>query len=108
MKLNLETLADLPNYVQRPSYDRAGLSAGIIHIGLGNFHRAHQAWYLHSLMNLGLAHDWAILGAGVGAGVRKGDDALREALNRGIAAILEDGTYEEITARYFATSIYGN
>ncbi|MDX5401213.1 MAG: transporter substrate-binding domain-containing protein [Rhodobacterales bacterium] len=55
-----------------------------------------------------VAHDEAILGAGVGAGVRKGDDELREALNRGIAAILADGTYDEITGRYFATSIYGN
>lgn len=55
-----------------------------------------------------VAHDEDILGAGVGAGVRKGDDDLREALNRGIAAILEDGTYDEITAGYFATSIYGN
>lgn len=53
-------------------------------------------------------HDEDILGAGVGAGVRKGDDALREALNRGIAAILADGTYDAITERYFATSIYGN
>ena len=32
---------------------------------------------------------------------------LREALNAGIAAIIADGTYDEITARYFATSIYG-
>lgn len=55
-----------------------------------------------------VAHDEDILGAGVGAGVRKGDDDLREALNRGIAAILENGTYDEITGRYFATSIYGN
>jgi polar amino acid transport system substrate-binding protein len=55
-----------------------------------------------------VAHDEGILGSGVGAGVRKGDDALREAINRGIAAILADGTYDEITARYFATSIYGN
>jgi polar amino acid transport system substrate-binding protein len=55
-----------------------------------------------------VAQDEAILGSGVGAGVRKGDDDLREALNRGIAAILADGTYEEITSRYFATSIYGN
>jgi polar amino acid transport system substrate-binding protein len=55
-----------------------------------------------------VAHDEDILGAGVGAGVRKGEDDLREALNRGIAAILADGTYDEITARYFATSIYGN
>jgi polar amino acid transport system substrate-binding protein len=55
-----------------------------------------------------VAHDEDILGAGVGAGLRKGDDDLREALNRGIAAILENGTYDEITGRYFATSIYGN
>ena len=55
-----------------------------------------------------VAQDEAILGAGVGAGVRKGDEDLRAALNRGIAAILENGTYDEITSRYFATSIYGN
>ncbi|AGI66295.1 mannitol 2-dehydrogenase MtlK [Octadecabacter antarcticus 307] len=76
MKLNLGTLADLPDGVRGPSYDRADLSAGIVHIGLGNFHRAHQAWYLHRLMDLGLAHDWAILGAGV----RPADSAQRERL----------------------------
>lgn len=65
MILNLETLAGLPNGVRGPKYDRADLSAGIVHIGLGNFHRAHQAWYLHRLMDQGLAYDWAILGAGV-------------------------------------------
>jgi polar amino acid transport system substrate-binding protein len=53
-----------------------------------------------------VANDEAILGRGVGAGVRKGDDALRESLNAGIAAILADGTHAEITSRYFTTSIY--
>ncbi len=53
-----------------------------------------------------VANDESILGRGVGAGVRKGDDALREALNAGVAAILADGTHAEITARYFAASIY--
>ncbi len=53
-----------------------------------------------------VANDEAILGRGVGAGVRKGDDALRESLNEGIAAILADGTHAEITSRYFNTSIY--
>lgn len=53
-----------------------------------------------------VADDPAILGRGVGAGVRKGDDELREALNKGIAAILADGTHEKITAKYFTTSIY--
>ncbi|MEM7686028.1 MAG: mannitol dehydrogenase family protein [Pseudomonadota bacterium] len=48
-----------------PSYDRSKLTPGIVHIGLGNFHRAHQAWYIHRLMQAGQAHDWAIIGAGV-------------------------------------------
>ena len=74
MKLNLQNLADLPKGVRGPSYDRADLSAGIVHIGLGNFHRAHQAWYLHRLMDQGEAYDWAILGAGV----RSADAAQRE------------------------------
>ncbi|AVO37920.1 transporter substrate-binding domain-containing protein [Pukyongiella litopenaei] len=53
-----------------------------------------------------VADDPAILGRGVGAGIRKGDDALREKINAGIAAILADGTHEKITAKYFTTSIY--
>ena len=53
-----------------------------------------------------VANDVAILGKGVGAGLRKGDDALRDSLNAGIAAILADGTHAAITARYFTTSIY--
>jgi polar amino acid transport system substrate-binding protein len=53
-----------------------------------------------------VANDESILGRGVGAGVRKGDDALRESLNEGIAKILADGTHEEITSRYFDASIY--
>ena len=55
----------LPEGVLRPRYDRAALAPGIVHIGTGNFHRAHQAWYLHRLMQEGRAQDWAILGAGV-------------------------------------------
>jgi polar amino acid transport system substrate-binding protein len=53
-----------------------------------------------------VADDPAILGNGIGAGVRKGEDALRESLNAGIAKILEDGTHAEITSRYFTTSIF--
>jgi len=45
MKLTLENLAQLPEAVRKPTYARADLSPGIVHIGLGNFHRAHQAWY---------------------------------------------------------------
>lgn len=58
------------------SYDRQRLTPGIVHIGLGNFHRAHMAVYLDDLFALGEGHDWAILGAGV----RAPDARMREAL----------------------------
>ncbi len=62
--------------VQLPSYDRKALTPGIVHIGLGNFHRAHMAVYLDDLFGMGLSHDWAILGAGV----RAGDARMRDAM----------------------------
>lgn len=65
VKLSDANLSELPAGILTPTYDRADLKPGIVHIGLGNFHRAHQAWYLHRLMQVGLAHDWAIIGAGV-------------------------------------------
>ena len=76
MKLSNHTLKDLPEGIGRPTYDRSALTPGIVHIGLGNFHRAHQAWYLHRLMQEGKALDWAI----IGAGVRAFDAAQRERL----------------------------
>jgi mannitol 2-dehydrogenase len=76
LPLGNATLAALPEAVLRPYYDRSALRAGIVHIGLGNFHRGHQAWYLHRLMQMGLAMDWAI----IGAGVRPYDAAMRARL----------------------------
>ena len=58
--------ADLPDAVGRPGYDRAALSPGIVHVGVGNFHRAHMAWYLDQLFEMGEGQDWALIGAGVG------------------------------------------
>lgn len=51
--------------VARPSYDRSAVTVGIVHFGVGGFHRAHQAMVVDTLMNAGLAHDWAICGIGV-------------------------------------------
>ncbi len=76
VKLSSATLADLPEGIAVPTYDQSELTPGIVHIGLGNFHRGHQAWYLHRLMQQGAAKDWAI----IGAGVRAGDAAMRERL----------------------------
>lgn len=54
-----------------------------------------------------VADDPAILGAGVGVGLRKGEDELKGKFNAAIKKIREDGTYDAITANYFASSIYG-
>ena len=43
-----------------PNYSRNDLSPGIVHFGVGNFHRAHQAVYLDALFRTGRDHDWAI------------------------------------------------
>jgi mannitol 2-dehydrogenase len=48
-----------------PSYDRTQVTVGIVHFGVGGFHRAHQAMYVDQLMELGKALDWGICGVGV-------------------------------------------
>jgi mannitol 2-dehydrogenase len=64
LPLSNATLSDLKDLTV-PSYDRSRLSAGIVHFGVGGFHRAHEAMYLDRLMTEGKAHDWAICGVGV-------------------------------------------
>ncbi|AWK84918.1 mannitol dehydrogenase family protein [Azospirillum thermophilum] len=74
--LSAATLPDIAARASVPVYDRSTLSAGILHFGVGNFHRAHQAVYLDSLFTRGRDHDWAILGAGV----MPSDQRMRDAL----------------------------
>lgn len=76
--LNEAALQNLSENVAVPTYDRSALKAGILHIGVGNFHRAHQALYLHELFSLGEDLDWAL----VGAGIKAYDVAMRERLQQ--------------------------
>ena len=77
-QLSAAALSALPAKVAKPNYARADLTPGIVHIGVGNFHRAHQAVYLDALFNKGLSRDFAL----IGAGVRATDAAMRSALQR--------------------------
>src|SRR6476659_5688067 len=61
--LNTANLGSLA--IPVPSYDRSQVSTGIVHFGVGGFHRAHQAMYLDRLMEQGAALDWGICGVGV-------------------------------------------
>ncbi|SDT18871.1 mannitol 2-dehydrogenase [Friedmanniella luteola] len=59
-----------------PGYDRSAVTAGIVHFGVGGFHRAHQAMYLDRLMDQGKALDWGICGVGVMAADARMRDAM--------------------------------
>jgi mannitol 2-dehydrogenase len=75
-KLSLSNLPEIGKSLKVPNYARSSLKAGILHFGVGNFHRAHLAVYLDDLFNKGLDHDWAL----VGAGVMPFDEAMRQRL----------------------------
>ena len=67
-QLNTAALASIASSntpVPVPGYDRSQVTTGVVHFGVGGFHRAHQAMYLDRLMNEGKALDWGICGVGV-------------------------------------------
>ena len=75
-RLNDLLLPALPPPVVVPRYDRRTVTPGIVHVGVGGFHRAHEAVYLDDLMALGTGRKWGICGVGV----RPADAAMRDAL----------------------------
>ncbi len=75
-KLSAAALPEIARTAQVPKYRQADVAAGIVHFGVGNFHRAHQAVYLDTLFNLGVDRDWAL----IGAGVRPADEEMRNKL----------------------------
>lgn len=75
-QLNNHNVGTLGSPIATPDYDRSAVTPGIVHIGVGGFHRAHQAMYLDALMNQGEALDWGI----VGVGVMPGDKRMQQAL----------------------------
>lgn len=64
-QLNQSNLANLPSHIDIPNFDRSKLTAGIVHIGVGGFHRAHQAMYINELLKTPGSEQWAICGIGL-------------------------------------------
>src|SRR3954454_21537556 len=93
--LDVRSLAALPDSVSRPTYDRSRVRTGIVHVGVGGFHRSHQAMYVDRLLEQGRAQDWAICGVGVlpsdrrMAGVMAAQDCLYT-----LVVKHPDGTFE--------------
>ena len=74
-QLSASTLGSLG--VPAPRYDRAAITVGIVHFGVGGFHRAHQAMYVDRLMEQGLGGEWGICGVGVMPSDQRMRDVMR-------------------------------
>lgn len=86
MRLSAAALGRVPPSVERFAYDRAAQKAGIVHFGIGAFHRAHQAWYTDRAMDAG-DRDWGI----VGVSLRSGDVAAQLNPQDGLYTVTDRG-----------------
>ena len=78
-----------------PAYDRDLVTPGVVHFGVGGFHRAHQAMYHDRLLSEGTAPDWGICGVGVMPADRRMKQVLKA--QDGLYTLVlkhSDGTYE--------------
>ena len=75
-RLRDATVSRVDKAVRTPAYDRRALDQPIVHIGVGGFHRAHQAVYLDDLLHMPDEPRWAECGLGV----LPSDDRMRDAL----------------------------
>ena len=87
MKLSQHNLPALAGRITRPTYDREQLKTGIVHVGVGGFHRSHQAYYIHRLLERQPALEWAITGVGLREADRRMNDVLQA----------QDGLYTLVT-----------
>lgn len=75
-RLNNANLSQRSARVPAPTYDRTKVTPGILHFGVGAFHRSHQALAIDILLNKGLANDWGIIGVGLLPSDKKMEQAL--------------------------------
>lgn len=92
IELSPEHLGQLDPRIRVPRYARDALGDGIVHFGVGGFHRSHQAEYLDDLCNEG-CRDWSI----TGVGVLPGDSLMADALEpqRGLYTLVTRSQHEE-------------
>src|SRR5438445_5341982 len=75
-ELNEANLPSLAGKLAAPTYDRRGVKRAIVHLGVGGFHRAHQAVYLDDLAERRITTDWGERGVGLLPGDRRMAEAL--------------------------------
>ncbi len=97
VKLDNSLLESPPSGVRRPAYDRRNATQGILHIGIGGFHRAHQAVYVDDVIAETGDDRWAICGVGL----LQQDSRMRDALRPQdcLYAVVERGPGADAQAR---------
>ena len=90
MRLGPDVLAMLPDSISVPGYDRQSTGCAVVHLGVGNFHRAHQAAYFDALLNQGYS-EWGIVGVSLHS------PATRDALQPqdGLYTLVERGANDD-------------
>ena len=78
MNLNNINISKIGPQIPVPTYNRQQLKKGIVHIGIGGFHRSHQAYYIHQLLGDTEHSDWGICGIGL----REGDKNMANVLKK--------------------------
>ncbi|MEL0622856.1 mannitol dehydrogenase family protein [Marinomonas arenicola] len=78
IQLNQGNLQHLPESFALPTYDRSKVKAGIVHIGIGGFHRSHEAFYTDELLASTGSTEWGICGVGLREADRKIGDILKQ------------------------------
>ncbi|AXO79192.1 mannitol dehydrogenase family protein [Olleya aquimaris] len=62
LKLNTKNLSAIGERIAIPKYSRSDIKTGIVHVGIGGFHRAHEAFYTDQLLQGEAVKDWGICG----------------------------------------------
>ena len=87
IKLNADNLSILPAEIVKPAYNRSEIKAGIVHIGIGAFHRSHQAYYTDRVLKNTGSKEWGICGVALLETDRRIIETLRN----------QDGLYSLMT-----------
>lgn len=91
IRLSSARLGALPADVMRPAYDRAAVTYGVVHLGIGAFHRAHQAVLFDDALNTGDLR-WGIVAASLRSPAVRGQMAPQDGL---YTMLVRDGAAEQ-------------
>ncbi|MFB5944242.1 mannitol dehydrogenase family protein [Albibacterium profundi] len=101
--LNIKNLNKLSERIAVPAYKRDQVRVGMVHIGIGGFHRAHQAYFVDNLLAQGLASEWGICGIAL----LESDKRIYDVLSKqdGLYTLMVPDTEGDLSARVIGSII---